>query len=68
MSRPATASLPRREDRAAGATFGDKGRVDLKLNMDQQIQPDLITGEIGLQSAPVVAATPSSSVRRFVKA
>jgi len=36
--------------------------------MDQQIQPDLITGEIGLQSAPVVAATPSSSVRRFVKA
>jgi quinoprotein glucose dehydrogenase len=36
-------------------TFGDKGAVDLKLNDDQTIQPDLITGEIGLQSAPVVA-------------
>jgi quinoprotein glucose dehydrogenase len=36
-------------------TFGDSGAVDLKLNDDQTIQPDLITGEIGLQSAPVVA-------------
>ncbi|HUA58093.1 MAG TPA: pyrroloquinoline quinone-dependent dehydrogenase, partial [Verrucomicrobiae bacterium] len=36
-------------------TFGDNGAVDLKLNDDQTIQPDLITGEIGLQSAPVVA-------------
>lgn len=35
--------------------FGVKGAVDLKLNMDQQIQPDLVTGEVGLQSAPVVA-------------
>ena len=35
--------------------FGDNGAVDLKLNDDQTIQPDLITGEIGLQSAPVVA-------------
>ena len=35
--------------------FGDGGAVDLKLNDDQTIQPDLITGEIGLQSAPVVA-------------
>ncbi len=36
-------------------TFGDKGAVDLKLNDDQTILPDLTTGEIGLQSAPVVA-------------
>ena len=36
-------------------TFGDNGAVDLKLNDDQTIQPDLTTGEIGLQSAPVVA-------------
>ncbi len=35
--------------------FGDKGAVDLKLNDDQTILPDLTTGEIGLQSAPVVA-------------
>jgi len=35
--------------------FGNRGIVDLKLNMDQKIQPDLITGEVGLQSAPVVA-------------
>jgi len=36
-------------------TFGDHGAVDLKLNDDQTIEPDLVTGEIGLQSAPVVA-------------
>ncbi len=30
-------------------------RVDLKLDDDQTILPDLTTGEIGLQSAPVVA-------------
>ncbi len=36
-------------------TFGENGAVDLKLNDDQTIQPDLVTGEIGLQSAPVVA-------------
>jgi glucose dehydrogenase len=35
--------------------FGEKGVVDLKLNDDQTIMPDLTTGEIGLQSAPVVA-------------
>jgi quinoprotein glucose dehydrogenase len=29
--------------------------VDLKLNDDQTILPDLTTGEIGIQSAPVVA-------------
>ena len=37
-------------------SFGDNGAVDLKLNDDQTIFPDLTTGEIGLQSAPVVAA------------
>jgi quinoprotein glucose dehydrogenase len=36
-------------------SFGDKGEVDLKLNDDQDIFPDLVTGEIGIQSAPVVA-------------
>lgn len=36
-------------------TFGENGAVDLKLNDDQTIEPDLTTGEIGLQSAPVVA-------------
>jgi len=36
-------------------TFGNNGEVDLKLNDDQEILPDLITGEIGIQSAPVVA-------------
>ena len=34
-------------------TFGKNGAVDLKLDIDQNI--DLVTGEIGLQSAPVVA-------------
>ncbi|HEY3743882.1 MAG TPA: PQQ-binding-like beta-propeller repeat protein [Bryobacteraceae bacterium] len=36
-------------------TFGKNGAVDLKLDIDQTILPDLTTGEIGLQSAPVVA-------------
>src|SRR5450432_1626566 len=35
--------------------FGKGGAVDLKLDDDQTILPDLITGEIGYQSAPVVA-------------
>jgi quinoprotein glucose dehydrogenase len=35
--------------------FGKNGIVDLKLDDDQTILPDLTTGEIGLQSAPVVA-------------
>jgi quinoprotein glucose dehydrogenase len=34
-------------------SFGDKGAVDLKQENDQTM--DLITGEIGLQAAPVVA-------------
>jgi quinoprotein glucose dehydrogenase len=37
------------------AGFGNKGAVDLKKDDDQEILPDLITGEIGIQSAPVVA-------------
>jgi quinoprotein glucose dehydrogenase len=36
-------------------SFGDNGSVDLKLGDDQTFFPDLTTGEIGLQSAPVVA-------------
>jgi len=36
-------------------SFGAGGTVDLKLDDDQTIIPDLTTGEIGLQSAPVVA-------------
>lgn len=36
------------------ATFGTNGEVDLKLNNDQTVFPDLITGEIGYQGAPVV--------------
>lgn len=35
--------------------FGDSGSVDLKTDIDQTILPDLITGEIGFQGAPVVA-------------
>lgn len=35
-------------------SFGDSGEVDLKLNNDQTISPDLITGEIGFQGAPVI--------------
>ena len=35
--------------------FGKNGVVDLKLDDDQTILPDITTGEIGLQSAPVVA-------------
>src|SRR6266511_5484380 len=34
-------------------SFGKNGVVDLKLEADQKI--DLVTGEIGLQSAPIVA-------------
>ena len=36
-------------------SFGDSGSVDLKLNDDQVIGPDLVTGEIAYQGAPVVA-------------
>jgi quinoprotein glucose dehydrogenase len=36
-------------------SFGENGIVDLKLNDDQTIFPDLITGEIGLHAAPIVA-------------
>src|ERR1700720_3716662 len=37
------------------ATFGKNGAIDLKQDDDQEILPDLTTGEIGIQSAPVVA-------------
>jgi quinoprotein glucose dehydrogenase len=36
-------------------SFGKGGAVDLKLEDDQTILPDLTTGEIGYQTAPVVA-------------
>jgi quinoprotein glucose dehydrogenase len=36
-------------------SFGKGGIVDLKLEDDQTFFPDLTTGEIGIQSAPVVA-------------
>jgi quinoprotein glucose dehydrogenase len=35
-------------------TFGTNGEVDLKLNNDQTVFPDLITGEMGFQGAPVI--------------
>ena len=36
-------------------SFGTNGAVDLKTDIDQTILPDLVTGEIGFQGAPVVA-------------
>ena len=36
-------------------SFGENGVVDLKLNDDQDIFPDLTTGEIGLHATPIVA-------------
>ncbi len=36
-------------------SFGKGGAVDLKLEDDQTMFPDLTTGEIGYQTAPVVA-------------
>jgi quinoprotein glucose dehydrogenase len=35
--------------------FGEGGSVDLKKDFDQDIFPDLVTGEVGLHAAPVVA-------------
>jgi quinoprotein glucose dehydrogenase len=40
---------------ALATSFGEGGVVDLKVDDDQTIAPDLTTGEIGIQSAPVVA-------------
>jgi quinoprotein glucose dehydrogenase len=37
------------------ASFGNGGALDLKVDDDQTIFPDLTTGEIGIQSAPIVA-------------
>src|SRR5436190_16186009 len=36
-------------------SFGQDGIVDLKRDDDQEIRPDLETGEIGIHSAPVIA-------------
>jgi len=36
-------------------SFGDKGAIDLKMDDDQTFMPDITTGEIGFQSAPVIA-------------
>src|SRR5262249_16548842 len=36
-------------------SFGNNGAVDLKMDDDQTFMPDITTGEIGFQSAPVVA-------------
>jgi len=44
-------------DAKTGATipsFGTDGVVDLKTDIDQTILPDIVTGEIGFQGAPVV--------------
>jgi len=35
--------------------FGAGGAVDLKQDFDQDIYPDLVTGEAGLHAAPVIA-------------
>jgi len=35
-------------------SFGTNGAVDLKTDIDQTILPDLTTGEIGFQGAPVI--------------
>ena len=35
--------------------FGSGGAVDLKQDFDQDIYPDLVTGEAGLHAAPVIA-------------
>jgi quinoprotein glucose dehydrogenase len=37
------------------SSFGTGGAVDLKSDIDQEILPDVTTGEIGYQGAPVVA-------------
>ncbi|HEX4684608.1 MAG TPA: PQQ-binding-like beta-propeller repeat protein [Gemmatimonadaceae bacterium] len=39
---------------AAIPEFGANGSVDLKTDIDQSILPDLVTGEIGFQGAPVI--------------
>jgi len=36
-------------------SFGANGYIDLKTDIDQEILPDLTTGEIGYQGAPIVA-------------
>jgi quinoprotein glucose dehydrogenase len=36
------------------ASFGDGGEVDLKKDWDQEVWPDLVTGEAGLHATPLV--------------
>jgi quinoprotein glucose dehydrogenase len=36
------------------STFGTDGIVDLKEDFDQELRPNLVTGEVGLHSAPTV--------------
>jgi quinoprotein glucose dehydrogenase len=36
-------------------SFGTNGVVDLKADFDQEIWPDLVTGEAGLHAAPIVS-------------
>jgi len=36
------------------AAFGDGGEVDLKKDWDQDVWPDLVTGEAGLHATPLV--------------
>jgi len=36
-------------------SFGENGALDLKLDDDQTILPDLTTGEIGIHATPIVA-------------
>jgi len=51
-----SADLPQREKmESAFRPLATKVKWTLKLNDDQEILPDLTTGEIGIQSAPVVA-------------
>ena len=53
-SRRATSSSASTPPPAAGCRgFGEDGIVDLKLTLDQDIDP--VTGEVGLHAAPIVA-------------
>ena len=56
--RECSSDCPSRPDQPASSrssfsSFGSDGIVDLKIGLDQEL--DLITGEVGLHAAPVVA-------------
>ncbi|HWF01852.1 MAG TPA: PQQ-binding-like beta-propeller repeat protein [Caulobacteraceae bacterium] len=36
-------------------SFGDHGEIDLKKDWDQDVWPDLITGEAGLHATPIIS-------------